>query len=596
MRRRAFLKLIGCTGVAGLGAAALAWRSWWMTRRGLIRLGLLRAPANLLRNADFHQCTNPGLPDYWELPEAAASLQDSRGLLEVVSDSPLSSARAVRLRNPVADYTLTLESYDAAWNIGIRSPGPYTFSAYLRSEPGDLPVEVVINGRYTAAVRATAGWQRHHTTAPATAREENLLVRLRVRGPATLYVAAPQLEAGSGPTPFVTALIDDHPLPVWAVRGKAEFVRDPLRSLANEQRWLTNRGRPFLVTGILLPLEACPQSAWQWQDIRSRGFNTVALEGPKPSARQPEAGALRRLRETLDAAHAHGLRAAVFLGHDKKATFAELMAHAVRQMEALKDHPAVLCWIIADEPSLWWEDQPLGRHPGQLGELYAAARKVEPNRPLLINEVPQDAGDEKINVPLEATDVGSLDFYPLGINANGVETIAACARALNAACLAAGKPSALWLQFSGGSGALGREPTPAEAVAMTYLALIRGCTALFYWLYKPMNPRLWDVWLSLRAELDRLEELLTRPDARWVCVGQTAGAVHYAVWETGLRSYFLACNAREEATAAAFRVSQIGLDGRTQAVSWYGGGPVCFEGGRLFARFAPLERRVIELS
>ncbi|MBV9123262.1 MAG: hypothetical protein JO112_07895 [Planctomycetes bacterium] len=593
MYRRTFLKLAtGGTGLLGLGSVTLGGRNWWMTRRLLIRLGLLHPPANLLRNADFRQCTNPGFPDYWDLPGAAASIQDSRNLLELCQDSPLPSVQAVRLRNPVAEYPLTLESYDAAWDIGSRSPGPYTFSAYLRSEPADLPVGVVLNNRYTTEIRAGSGWQRHHVTAPPTTREENLLVRLRISRPATLYVAAPQLEVGTEPTPFSTALIDDHPLPVWKTGVEAEPSHNPQNLLSPARPgWLTNQVSPFLVTGLYMPLENCPASAWQWQDIRRHGFNTVALSSPSPTGK-----GLEPLRALLDAAHANGLRAAVFLNHDRGAGFEELAANLVRQMDALKDHPAILCWFLADEPASWWDNPSLGRHRGQLKDLYAAARRADPNRRLIINEVPRGQGPKGIRVPLEAADVGSLDSYPFGTNANGVEAIAACARLLNAACLPAGKQSAFWLQLSGGSGGIGREPTPAEVVAMTYLALIRGCSGLFYWLYKPANPGLWDLWLELKDELARLEELWTRPEACWVSVGQTAAAVHYAVWETGSRSYLLACNARDEAAAAAFPVTQLPSGSCTQAVPWYGGSPVHLQDGQLFAYFEPLERRVIELS
>src|SRR5437870_1821981 len=107
MKRRQFLVISACALVAVAGAAA--WRSWWMTRRILIRLKLVRPPANLLRNANFMQCTNPNIPDYWGTP-AAASLRDWSGVLQVEDGAPVNNVRSVRLHNPQDDFELPFQS------------------------------------------------------------------------------------------------------------------------------------------------------------------------------------------------------------------------------------------------------------------------------------------------------------------------------------------------------------------------------------------------------------------------------------------------------------------------------------------------------
>src|SRR5688500_1059719 len=103
MKRRHFL-VIALLALMSLSLAA--WRYWWMMRRAFIRLKLMKPPANLLRNADFSQCTNPNIPDFWGTADAAL-LQDFSEVFQIERASPLKNARALRVNNPQPNFELS---------------------------------------------------------------------------------------------------------------------------------------------------------------------------------------------------------------------------------------------------------------------------------------------------------------------------------------------------------------------------------------------------------------------------------------------------------------------------------------------------------
>jgi hypothetical protein len=189
-----------------------AWRYWWITRRILIRLRLVRQPANLLRNANFMQCTNPQIPDYWGT-SAAASLRDWSGVLQVEDDSPLDDARAVRLHNPQPGFELPFQSCGTF----VPDAQPYTFSVYLRSDVKQFSAALTIGWDEKRPISVGNRWQRYDVTylpAGETKLRYALPVRIWLQQAGNLWIAAPQLETGAQPPPFSLALMDDHPLPI----------------------------------------------------------------------------------------------------------------------------------------------------------------------------------------------------------------------------------------------------------------------------------------------------------------------------------------------------------------------------------------------
>src|SRR5262249_25899385 len=139
---------------------------------------------------------------------------------------------------------------------------------------------------------------------------------------------------------------------------------------------------------------------------------------------------------------------------------------------------------------------------GQIGELSALAREVDPGHPVFVNENRWE-GNPGGGSLLPFSDLGSLDCYPIGHSSNAPVQIAELARTANADCRRVRQPFAFLLQLYGGNWDAPREPTAAELTAMTYLALVYDTRLLFYWIYKPTSPPLWAALPGLLAEVRR---------------------------------------------------------------------------------------------
>jgi hypothetical protein len=660
---------------------------------------LLSRPANLLRNADFRRCTSPGFPDYWAT-SAADTFSDARAILQLENETPLADVQAVRLSNPDPNYTLILESFNAACEICVREGGDYTFSVYLRSKTDSFPATIQINCAKKADISVGRQWQRYHVTCAcptqAGACQPALCAAVSLRAAGVLWVAAPQLERGSSPTPFSLALMDDYPMPAQPGSTQDEkqslaaecltltvamsfYTREqPVRLLVethlgeptqlsllarsldgrtwplgeptaldeNDRRWvsvniealppgrytlvaqalartgevlsvqedtlvklvpsthevrisrvhrcLMDGAKPFPVFGIIIFDRGGAPPVRQFDDIASHGFNTLVFPVPAGDADKGSGLGLTRLRQGLDAAHRCGLKVIALLEHNNKQAFPELAESTRRRVEQLRDHPALLAWNLLDEPSHWWESQGR-RERGQLRDLYGLIRQTDPHRPIYTNEAGW-ASPGGGYAPLETTDIGSADCYPIGRLNNGVKKIADLVSLINCDCLRARKPAAFCLQLCGGSWDIAREPTPVEERAMTYLAVIRGTRLLLYWTYKPMNPILWDSMRLLKAELSRLYTVVLDDAARWVTVGTCGGRVHYALWELRGTFFLIACNAGQQSVRVSVPVEMLAGRPLTQARPWYGEGRVDLATGKLRMSLAAYYRDIIELN
>jgi len=196
----------------------------WMLLLMMSVLGLgkgwgqgMEAPRNLLRNSHFWICTNEGVPDWWGT-SAPERLPDWAGCLSVEESSPIPSTRALRLFNPKDGFAFRLQSFAYA----LPSGKPYTFSVFLRAERSDFPVTLSIGYDRSTTVMVSTEWRRFVFTATpqrghwATGR---LIVSLSFRQAGTLWVAAPQLEAGETATDYTPLYAGD----VWLLQTAQPF-------------------------------------------------------------------------------------------------------------------------------------------------------------------------------------------------------------------------------------------------------------------------------------------------------------------------------------------------------------------------------------
>jgi hypothetical protein len=598
MKRRHFIAI---ALFALLGISLLAGRYWWMTRRALIRLKLMKPPANLLRNADFSQRTNANIPDYWGTANAG-ELQDFAPVLQIEKASPVTNAYALRVQNSQANVELSLQSCATF----LARPQPYTFSIYLRSDVENLAVALSIGWGDRQAVAVNGQWQRHTLTYTPNHQDElsqGLQVHLALGGQGSLWLAAPQLEEGEQATAFVRALMDDHPLAVYPTPKDDEFtllqVPAPLpedelpkaspephrMAIHRRQRMLMNDGRPFLVFGIALS----EPKEWQLQDIANQGFNTVAFYLEALTEKVEAQKSIEATLARLDAAQRIGLQVLPIVRHQPGTPLKQMTAEKLRIIETFKHHTAILCWWILDEPT-----QHLAYDVEKDGvELYRAVKAADPGRPLLLNENVWREGDWARSF-LQSTDIVSMDLYPIGHYENPLMAIAERVRQMNLECLPAHKPTAFWLQLYGYYDAP-REPTPDELRAMTYMVFIKGVRLLLYWAYKPMNRILWESLKPLFEEVKKLSDLTTKDGARWHSTGTTQIQVHYALWEAGEKFYLIACNAGSESVETKFEFEEIAGRSFSNYRSWTEDYRKFFSGKRLYINFAPYESQVIEL-
>ncbi|MDA0335454.1 MAG: hypothetical protein O2782_09840, partial [bacterium] len=139
------------------------------------------------------------------------------------------------------------------------------------------------------------------------------------------------------------------------------------------------------------------------------------------------------------------------------------------EIEAVRDHPALLAWYISDEPTGH------GATPEQLQTAADLVRELDPYHPVTIVFVNPGAAARFA----AAMDLAMTDPYPIPNGPPG--NIAAAVRTVRDA-VAPKIP--LWLvpQAFGGNEWWRREPTATELRLMTWLGIVEGATGVQYFI------------------------------------------------------------------------------------------------------------------
>ncbi len=147
----------------------------------------------------------------------------------------------------------------------------------------------------------------------------------------------------------------------------------------------------------------------------------------------------------------------------------EKMNRLKAEIEHFRDHPALLAWYLSDEPTGH------GATPDSLQKLYEFIKELDPYHPVtIVFMAPQRAREYAA-----AMDIVMADPYP--VPNSGVEGVGSVAESLYNV-FAYEKPVWIVPQAFGGGEHWGREPSPAEIRAMTYLSLVRGATGIQYFI------------------------------------------------------------------------------------------------------------------
>jgi hypothetical protein len=314
---------------------------------------------------------------------------------------------------------------------------------------------------------------------------------------------------------------------------------------------------------------------------------------PAPASEEALAYDTARIRYFLDECEKRELKAVFWMQPPTASDYNTVKEAILRVVNQFKDHPAILFWYLIDEPEGWWSNEG-GKQEGDLVDLHDAVKEADPYRPAQINWYAWTAGKGGYG-SLNATDIGSLDLYPIGMVENAMKAIADITSLMNEDCRSRNMPTAFWVQMYGYDDAV-REPTPEEMRCMTYISLIYGMRALYYFIYKPMYTGLWDSMTPLGAELKELEPILGDSNARELAVGAANDSLHYALWQSGGKVYLLACNGDNDQVNATFNLKEITGLTAGKATVWFEGRELPLQDGNLLDIFKPYERHVYELS
>lgn len=191
------------------------------------------------------------------------------------------------------------------------------------------------------------------------------------------------------------------------------------------------------------------------------------------------------------------------------------------EVGAFRDHPALLAWYIADEPTGH------GVAPEPLERAYRIVRELDPYHPVTI------AFDDPAAAArfAGAMDVALTDPYPIPNRPPG-----AVADAVRTVGDAVAPRLPVWLvpQAFGGNEWWTREPTASELRLMTWLGIVEGATGVQYFVRHglsgfPKSPIAWSAASRAALEVAALTPYLLSDEAGPAAVTGDA-ALHAAAW------------------------------------------------------------------
>jgi len=280
------------------------------------------------------------------------------------------------------------------------------------------------------------------------------------------------LSATSQPAPAPEAEPAVPELPVPAV----DYARGPAKVTPADDGWLMIDGKPFFPRILFLNQG--------FDGIAQAGFNAVLTGNDTPDA---QGAWIKANLDSLNAAQKQGLWVLFHvcnLFREGRSQLGEL-----RQMVlALKDHPALLGWYTADEPS--------GNVHSvmTLRAAYTLIKKLDGNHPVFLLE----------NTPAMFSywargtcDVFMTDPYPIPhLPTSLVADWTVAARKATGK----GQTTMICLQAHGPP-FQGRFPTVHEAKTMAYLAVMNGATGLGWWAHGPARESpIWAQYPAITGE------------------------------------------------------------------------------------------------
>lgn len=521
-------------------------------------------------------------------PEATRAALCWHARIDGVESAAEATLRLEGERTVGADLTLPITSRGegVTWLTLTTGGTTYTSPESKVSVPELFTLECVRPAYRATLVQGEANAEivLRLTAYPGDERLEGADVETRLFAGGRERVARPvALAEGYGATTDLT--LDAEGLPAGEVRVTVE-VRDGRERLWRGEENLqcvapssattldsslvaTVAGEPFFPIGIYhVGAEALPQA-------RAMGFNCIQAWGNSPE----------QARESLDAAQANGLKVLLEMGGLVRGGLRVPEFRAV--VEAVREHPALLCWYILDEP--------LGDLRADCETAYRICRELDPSRPVYTVLC-----DPALFGTFDAShDVLGIDPYP--VPGAPVRMVADWMRAAQASHDGR-RP--VWLipqlhnpaAYSGNPSA-GRAPTPEEEWCMVAQGLIYGAKGVIYYPWEDGScglthePALMEALPRINAFLAANGAGLASAERRLVSGlgGEAEDADLHVARFSGTRQIVLATN-----TGSEPRRLSLALRSR-RATSLIDGSEWDLPEGRLEHDLAPFEVLALEL-
>ena len=473
---------------------------------------------------------------HWHLDSQVAKHGKTSLCIENTPDLPLLKANSVWLKIPKTVKFCTL-------------------SAWLKSDREALDVVLQCAGKST---KATIGDTWQHVVLKGVPWHSRMTALIAPKAPGKLWIDAVQVQGCAIPTAEYHAAVRDEGIAAretlvdWSTPRRAttmaakRSVSGPVTkatvSIDEHGRFLLD-GKPYIQHSLGLEfvsnlnvLNATAQSGFKDVCIQIRESITTA-----------------QLKAIFDRCAQVGLRVIPWLdGRMSRERFSE-------HITTLKDHPALLCWYVYDEPS--------GKRFAEADARVKLAKSLDPGHPALINYL----GNRLEN---QTGDIYSTDIYPIPHSAPN--TAIGGVRRMKAAAAAESKPVWMWLQGTGYAYWMDREPSPRELSCMAYGSLIRGARGIYYFAQFPRTAECFDEMRALCVEVDALAPALSSLETgpRTTCNKPAILTGTYWLdgvpWVLAVNTQAVPCKARFEIENAPkggaevlFEARKVGITGAT---------------------------------
>ncbi|MBN2092130.1 hypothetical protein JW964_21100 [candidate division KSB1 bacterium] len=364
--------------------------------------------------------------------------------------------------------------------------------------------------------------------------------------------------------------------------------------------------RKFIIGSYHLPKGESP-----YQELREAGFNFLRVSANE---------------QALDEAHKNNLRTWISIGYADPAKFQESSQKLIEKIRQFKNHPALLCWEMVDEPAYTWKSNKLRVAPETLIESYKLIEQEDKDHLIYTNHAPVNLVStlQKYN---PATDIVACDIYPViphgirpsyalfddGLQGDLLNTyISQIGEFTDRMRKIAGQGKPVFMVLQGFAWELLRDkkdqdptmvkfPTYEESRFMAYNAIIHGATGIIYWgtTYTPQPSMFWNDLKKVTRELGDLQDVLAAKSVKlniqldYVEMGHSVDAgIEMLAKEHDGKIFLLTANADKNPAKVTFS----GLDNFVQATVCFENRNLNIKNGTITERYEPFDIHIFKLS